>query len=183
MNQYVSLLRGINVSGQKKIQMADLKVLYQSLGFTKVTTYIQSGNVIFTSPQTDSSVLQQMIEQAINDQYHFSVPVTLCPSDAFSVILADVPFKNINLAEDGSKVLITFLSNIPSNEKISTLFEYVIAPEQLIICGNIVYLYCPKGYGKSKLSNVFLERKLKVLATTRNLKSIVKLNSLMQAEQ
>ena len=63
MNQYLSLLRGINVSGQKKIIMADLKALYQSLGFTKVVTYIQSGNVIFTSPETDFSVLQKMIEQ------------------------------------------------------------------------------------------------------------------------
>lgn len=179
MIQYVSLLRGINVSGQKKIKMADLKDLYESLGFVNVITYIQSGNVIFTYSEANVTVIQRMIEQAVKEKYSFDVPVTLCSKQEFTLALDNLPFENIDVDEEGNKVLFTFLSKPPSAEDISVLLEYVNAPEQLIIKGNVVYLYCPNGYGKSKLSNVFLEKKLKVLATTRNLKSVVKLNALM----
>jgi len=183
MNQYVSLLRGINVSGQKKILMADLKALYQSLGFTNVVTYIQSGNVIFTCLDKDLPRQQKMIEQAIEEKYGFDISVTICSSDKFSAVLENIPFKNIDIDEEGTKVLVTFLSDIPAKDRVESLYKYVITPEQLIINGDIVYLYCPNGYGKSKLSNVFLEKKLNLLATTRNLKSVANLNSLMQVEQ
>ena len=74
MNTYISLLRGINVSGQKKILMAELKALYEDLGFTNVKTYIQSGNVVFEYKETEASTLQEMIFAKINNHYGFEVP-------------------------------------------------------------------------------------------------------------
>lgn len=174
--KYISLLRGINVSGQKKIKMTDLKYLYERLGFQDVATYIQSGNVIFKAENhTD---LNQRIEKAIQKQYSFHVPVEIRTSREMSSIIKNCPFGSRNSDEDGTKILITFLSAEPSQENLATLRPHVIDPEKLLLKGKEIYLYCPNGYGKSKLSNTFLEQKLKVGATTRNWKTVNKLHEL-----
>ena len=72
----------------------------------------------------------------------------------------------------------TFLSSKPAEVKISDIQKYVVAPEKLVVRGKEAYLYCPNGYGKSKLSNTFLENKLRVGAITRNWKSVHKLYEL-----
>jgi len=84
----------------------------------------------------------------------------------------------VDLEENGTKVLLTFLSKQPQASKIEELTEYVKSPEELVVKNKEVYLFCPNGYGKTKLSNAFIERKLDVIATTRNWKSICKLNGL-----
>ena len=171
----ISILRGINVSGQKKIKMADLKCLYENLGFTNVVTYIQSGNVIFDSEISAKKTLKQLIEKQISLEYGFDVPVIIRTHLDFKQIIADCPFGEFNLFEDGTKVLLTLLADTPKAENIARLMTYVKAPEQLTVKDQHVYLHCPNGYGRSKLSNVFIENKLKVQATTRNWKTVHKL--------
>jgi uncharacterized protein (DUF1697 family) len=178
MNKYISILRGINVSGQKKIKMADLKSLYESLDFQNVLTYIQSGNVIFETSVENTDDLKITIEKAIEEKYKFHVPVEIRTNHEIENIISNCPFVSVNLAEEGTKVLVTFLSSEPQEVMTSEIQKYVIAPEKLVVQGKEVYLYCPNGYGKSKLSNNFLEKKLKVEATTRNWKSVHKLHEL-----
>ena len=175
---YISILRGINVSGQKKIKMADLKVLYEESGFEGVTTYIQSGNVIFDSEDNDKSNLKSIIEKAIKEKYKFHVPVDIRTSQELKGILENCPYDEAMIEENATKVLVTFLLSIPSKAKIVELSEYVKPPEKLTVRGCEVYLYCPNGYGKSKLTNTFLESKLGVSATTRNWRSVRKLYEL-----
>lgn len=175
MNKYISILRGINVSGQKKIKMADLKALYLSLGFDDVSTYIQSGNVIFSCDESNQLKIKEEIELAIKAAYGFEVPVDVRCVEQFNAVLANLPFEDIDLAQDGTKVMVTFLSGEPEQSNIDAIAQYVKAPEKLIVDGQVAYLHCPNGYGKTKLSNVFLEKKLGVCATTRNLKSVSKL--------
>jgi uncharacterized protein (DUF1697 family) len=177
MNKYISILRGINVSGQKKIKMADLKSLYELLGFQSVVTYIQSGNVIFDTSKNRGD-LKVIIEKAIEEKYKFHVPVELRTNHEIENIISNCPFGSVNLAEDGTKVLVTFLSSEPQEGMALDIQKNVVAPEKLVIRGKEVYLYCPNGYGKSKLSNTFLEKKLNVEATTRNWKSVYKLHKL-----
>lgn len=81
----------------------------------------------------------------------------------------------VDLAQDGTKVLLTFLSIAPEEVEVADIQKYVVAPEKLIVIGKEAYLYCPDGYGTSKLSNMFIERKFRVEATTRNWKTIAKL--------
>lgn len=176
--KYISILRGINVSGQKKIQMSVLKSLYGLLGFQNVVTYIQSGNVIFDATVKNKTDLKAMIEKAIEEKYKFHVPVEIRTNREFANIVKSCPYDSIYLAEDGTKVLVTFLSSNPTRAKVADVMKYVFAPEKLVIRGKEVYLYCPNGYGKSKLSNTFLENKLGIEATTRNWKSIHKLYEL-----
>jgi uncharacterized protein (DUF1697 family) len=176
--KYISILRGINVSGQKKILMADLKLLYEQLDFQNVVTYIQSGNVIFDSELKSKAELKTKIESRIEEKYHFHVPVELRTNRDFEDIINNCPFAPVDLDKDGTKILVTFLSSKPTKANIAKTLEYVVLPEKLIIRDKEIYLHCPKGYGKSKLSNTFLENILGVKATTRNWKSVYKLHEL-----
>ena len=141
-------------------------------------TYIQSGNVIFDTVEKNRPNLKKNIEQAIEKKYQFHVPVEIRTQREIESIIKNCPFGSVDLAEEGTKVLVSFLSLAPEEAKIAALQEYVLTPEKLFVIGKEVYIYCPNGYGKSKLSNTFLEQKLGVAATTRNWKSINKLYEL-----
>ena len=176
--KYISMLRGINVGGQKKIKMIDLKSLYELLEFQNVVTYIQSGNVIFDTTVTNKTGLKAKIEKSIKEKYKFHVPVEIRTNHEISKIIKNCPFDSVDLVENGTKILVTFLSSNPSKTNVTNILKYVVAPEKLVVIGKEVYLYCPNGYGKSKLSNTFLEHKLGTKATTRNWKSVHKLYEL-----
>lgn len=176
--RYISLLRGINVSGQKKIKMNDLESLYEKLGFQDVLTYIQSGNVIFNSGIRNRLEIIKIIEHGIKKKYKFHVPVTLRTRREISNIIKKCPFGSVDISLEGAKVLVTFLSARPLKDKLALINKSVAASEKIVLTGKEIYLYCPDGYGKSKLSNNFLENKLGVVATTRNWKSVHKLYDL-----
>jgi uncharacterized protein (DUF1697 family) len=178
MQTFISILRGINVSGQKKILMADLKVLYENLKFKDVRTYIQSGNVIFKSNEPLSDIeFEKKIEDQIFKKYDFHVPVIIRSEDEIRKIIAANPFlkeKNI----DPKKLHVTFLSNIPDKENVESIEKMDFSPDKFMISGKEVYLYAPNGYGETKISNTFFEKKLKVKATTRNWNTVNKLSEL-----
>jgi uncharacterized protein (DUF1697 family) len=176
--RYVSILRGINVSGQKKIKMDDLKSLYELLDFQNVVTYIQSGNVIFDTSVNNEADLKEKIEDAIEKRYNFRVPVQIRTNREMGDIIKNCPFGSINLKSEGTKISVTFLSEEPSGVRVSDMLKHVVAPEKLIVKGKEAYLYCPTSYGRTKLSNTFIEHKLGVEATTRNWRSVTKLYEL-----
>ncbi len=178
MTQYVSILRGINVSGQKMIVMGELKSLYEGEGLIGVFTYIQSGNVVFESEISDPLLLQTQLESAIEKQYGFQVPVQVLPLWELNDILEAVPFEGVTVEVDGAQVLISFLSEAPGSGAMAVLEGARAESESVVIKGRAVYLHCPNGYGKTKLSNVFLEKKLGLIATTRNLKTVAALVNL-----
>jgi len=168
MNTYISMLRGINVSGQKKIRMADLKNMYETLRFGNVQTYVQSGNVIFDSDEQDFVELRKNIEAQIEKTFGFSVPVLLRTADDFKRVIENHPFKN----EEAIRVLVTFLYTQPEQSKFEELKQYKDKVDQFAIGEQEIFLFCPGGYGRTKLSNAFFEKKLDVVATTRNWKSV-----------
>ncbi|MDH5559793.1 MAG: DUF1697 domain-containing protein [Deltaproteobacteria bacterium] len=178
MPKSISILRGINVAGQKKLSMTDLKALYKRLGFKNVTTYIQSGNVIFDSTDESKTELKSRIEGAILAEFGFHVPVIIRSAGEMKGVIQNCPFGEVDMEENGTKVLVTFLSSEPSPDKTAQLQSQVAPPDKLAVIGKEVYLYCPGGYGKSKLSNQFLESRLKLKATTRNWKTVHRLAEL-----
>jgi len=170
MATYLSILRGINVSGQKMIKMDALKKMYESAGFNNVRTFIQSGNVVFESNTHKS--LASFIEQKIKETFGFDVPVIVRTQKEVQEIIEQNPFlKDKNIEPD--RLYVTFLAEIPLAENLTKISTYDYTPDVFIIKGKEVYLYCPKpkGYGDTKLSNKFFENKLKVKATTRNWKT------------
>lgn len=168
---YVSMLRGINVSGQKKIKMAVLKTLYEDLGFGKVETYIQSGNVVFQSKKTSSVNLSKKIGSAIESQYGFTVPITIRTREELGKLIGANPFANRKNV-DPSSLYVTFLESRPKEALIASINTVDSKSDEFIVLGNEIYLSCPGGYGKTKLSNNFFESKLKQSATTRNWKTV-----------
>lgn len=174
MKTYISLLRGINVSGQKKILMADLKGLYADLGFSKIKTYIQSGNVVFNYKKTEAVKLQQMIFDKIKSHYGFEVPnLILNPNDIADAI-ANNPYQNIE------KPYFTFLAEVPTNENIAELNKHSFDNEFYELKGKVIYSHYPNGAGKAKMTLNFFEKKLKVSGTARNLNTTKKLLEMVQ---
>lgn len=175
MPRFISILRGINVSGHKKILMVDLKALYEKLGFTNVLTYIQSGNVVFDyAGDKDHLAIAGMIEHSIEKEYKFQVPVLVKQADDLINTIKNNPFRD-QRDVDPSRVAVTFLEIQPTSENLKKLEGIDYPPDRFIIDGLNIYIYCPKSYGNSKLSNNFFEKKLKVRATTRNWQTINKL--------
>ncbi len=170
MYTYISILRGINVSGKNLIKMDALKNLYADLGFAEVKTYIQSGNVIFQSTKHNISDIQQDIEQRIHSVFGFEVPVLVFDTSVFSNIVQKNPFLK-DATKDQSLLHITFLSHTPERDGFDKMDIAKYLPDEIVLGTNALYLYCPNGYGNTKLTNTFLEKKLNAKATTRNLKT------------
>jgi uncharacterized protein (DUF1697 family) len=176
----ISLLRGINVSGQKAIRMPDLKALYESLGFTHVTTYLQSGNVVFDCTIPEASTAAATIEQAIERQFGFTVSVLIRNGDDFGRIIEGNPFLP-HRNDESEKLHVTFLSDWPSAEALKSLEKTIDPTDEYFLSGKEIYLFCPNGYGRTKLSNNFFEKKLKSAATTRNWKTVNALYGLVNS--
>lgn len=174
MNIYISILRGINVTGKKLIKMKDLRELYTSLNFQNITSYIQSGNIIFSHTKEEEAKLQQKISKQIMTIYGFEVPVIVLSIQDLKQIIANNPFtKDMDKNPDFSHI--TFFSTKPRNVDVERIEAKKRDSEDIVITEKAAYLYCPKGYGKTKLNNSFLENVLKTTATTRNWKTTNKL--------
>lgn len=171
MNTYLAILRGINVSGQKMIKMTELKNLFEHLQFESVRTYIQSGNVLFDSKNSDHDDMTRRIEQAIASRFGFEVPVLIRSQAELEQIVARNPFLT-ETEIDPAFLHVTLLADAPAADRLDAIRQYDYAPDRFQIVGREVYLYCPGGYGNTKLSNTFFENKLKVRATTRNWKTV-----------
>jgi len=172
MKTYVALLRGINVSGQKKIKMADLKLHLEELHFQNIQTYIQTGNVIFRTSKTALKSLEKNIQKKIKEKYGFEVSVMVKTPEEFTTILKNIPFSTI---EDYGKLYFTLLTENPSLDLVEKLKNIDYSPEVYYIDKKTIYVYVPNGYGRAKINNNFFEKKLKVSATTRNWKTMYKL--------
>ena len=181
MKVYIAILRGINVSGQKKIKMQDLHEQLKNLNFYNTRTYIQSGNIIFESEENNSDKIKNSIENCIQDGFGFDIPVIIRTKGEFKEIIDRNPFmKRPQIKLD--KLHVTFLSNIPELDKLSDLKNVNFLPDEFVISGKEVYIYCPDGYGKTKLNNTFFEKKLAQNATTRNWKTVNKLLEITNQE-
>ncbi len=170
MITYILILRGINVGGHRSIKMTDLKILLSSLGFMNIQTYIQSGNIVFQFAETSEKVLEEMICSAIKKQYDFDVPTMVKGITEMKEIVAKNPYLK-DESKDISHLHVTFLDDIPAQEILNTLASGDYKSDEYTLVGKNIYVYCPNGYGKTKLTNTFFENKLKVAATTRNWKT------------
>lgn len=171
MTTFISILRGINVGGHNPVNMETLRLLYAELGFSYIQHYIQSGNVIFNSESTDTRFLEKTICEKILAVYGWIVPVHILTKEELSNALQNNPFIN-DSSKDSSFMHLTFLSTQPEKELVEKISEGNYLPDEFLINGKTIYLYCPNGYGRTKLTNSFFENKLKLIATTRNIKTV-----------
>ncbi|MGC1515637.1 MAG: DUF1697 domain-containing protein [Maribacter sp.] len=173
LETYVAFLRGINVSGQKKVPMASLKKLCEAIGFTQVSTYIQSGNVIFNSDADSQARSENLLSVAIAQAFGFQVPVLVRSFSEIERVLLDNPYKKRSEVETNALYFV-FLKSAAEATLLSNLKQEVFTNEVFEIGDRCLYLKCNAGYGKAKLNNNYIERRLKVDATTRNYKTLNK---------
>ncbi len=174
MNTYIAILRGINVSGKRLIKMEDLRNHLQCLPLTDIKTYIQSGNIVFKTADTNVEKIADNITAKIMEVYAFEVPVIVLSLDDLVFISKNNPFINKRNLET-SKLHVTFLKVEADAEKLKLLASVSDSPNIYIATSKAIYFYCPEGYGNIKLNNNFIEAKLKVTATTRNWNTITHL--------
>jgi uncharacterized protein (DUF1697 family) len=167
MKRFIILLRGINVSGKNKLPMADLRDLLNALEFKNVQTYIQSGNIILDTDKSKIEVCQN-IKEGVLSKFGYDVPVLARTISEWEKVISKYPFS----IENERIVAFTFL-----NEGTKELVIEVknIGEDQYKIVDDVVYLNCPTGFGLTKLTNNVIEKKLNVIATTRNLRTTLKL--------
>ena len=174
---YVAFLRGINVSGKRKVPMVELRALCERLNLQDVKTYIQSGNIVFKSAIAQTIDLTNLLHNEIQKHFGFDVPVIVHSVDGLTQIIEKNPFI---YQEDiaANKIYFVLLSNQPADELLEKLSTEIFENEEYAVVNNCMYLKCSLGYGKAKLNNNLIERKLKVLATTRNYRTMNKLQDL-----
>lgn len=151
MTAYISLLRGINVGGHRKVPMKELAALYDGLGLAPAKTYIQSGNVVFLSDQNDAGALAGKISMGIEARFGFDVGVLVYSLADWIAILEANPYPD-EASADGAKVLVTLLAREPDAARM-TAIEKACAPEEdFKLIGQALYLKLPNGAGRSKLA-------------------------------
>jgi uncharacterized protein (DUF1697 family) len=174
----IALLRGINVNGQKMMSMEKLRALCEDLGLTGVMTYIQSGNIVFQHAKVPSYLLEKKMQAAIQDAFGFSVPVLVRTKEEWEEIISGNPFAR-KKGIDENFLHVTLLSDTPNQSVMDEILVGEYGDDECLFSGKTVYLFCPNGYGKTKLSNAFFEKKTALIATTRNWKTVLKLRELL----
>lgn len=174
LTPYVAFLRGINVGGHRKIRMQDLKLSLTKIGLNDVETYIQSGNIVFKTLGDQADNLSKEIEASIEKDFGFDVKVIVKNGVQLKEIISNNPYLS-NESADINKCYLTLLSDIPKKEQAELLNALKFPYDEFHLMDDIIYLYCTNGYGKTKLSNDFFEKKLKLVASTRNWKTMLKM--------
>lgn len=175
---YICLLRGINVGGNKRIKMADLRQLLGNLSLKNVQTILQSGNVVFESDETNRDKLIKNIEASIEDAYGFEVKVMLRTAEEWQAIIDKKPIYDFEVA--GNRLLVVCLDTVPKPDNIKELVDSHTGDEIIHVFEQEFFIYYGDGMGKSKLSNAVLERKLNVTTTARNWNTVIKLQALAE---
>jgi uncharacterized protein (DUF1697 family) len=174
MTVYISLLRGINVGPQKTVKMEELVALYESLDLENVRTYLRSGNVLFDSGDPEPEILAATLEEQIIRTLGFPVKILIRTAADIRQITTNNPFLQED-AKDPKTLHVTFLSDLPSAVLLDDVNMIKDETDRFVIRGREVYLSCPNGYGRTRFSNTFFERKLGLAATTRNWKTVMAL--------
>jgi uncharacterized protein (DUF1697 family) len=176
MKTFVALLRAVTPTGKNKVPMAPLREALSEAGLVDVRTYIQSGNVLARSdlPATD---VEALVHDTIEQQFGGDLIVVVRTPAQMRNVLQGNPFE----PSEAARTHFTFLSKKPGKRAVNDLVGQSFPPDRFVVTSQVVYLNCPQGYGVSKLSNNFLERKLGVSATTRNHNTVTKLVELTTA--
>ncbi|MCL2658044.1 MAG: DUF1697 domain-containing protein [Betaproteobacteria bacterium] len=170
MKKQIILLRGVTPTGKNKVPMALLRVALEEAGLENVRTYIQSGNVL-ASTGLEQSATERLVHEVIKNKFGGDLVVFARSPAYFKHALQQNPFKSA----DTGKLYFTFLAARPDAVLLQNFLAPGYAPDKIEVIGDIAYIVCATRYSDSKLNNAFIERKLKVSATTRVYNTLAKL--------
>ncbi|GGZ26770.1 DUF1697 domain-containing protein [Streptomyces poonensis] len=183
MTTYAALLRGINVGGNRKVPMAELRAVLQDLGHTAVATYLQSGNAVFTTDEDAGGEdgLAAGLAEAIEKHFGFPVDVLVRDHAYLKAVREACPFPAADLQP--KQLHVTYLSARADAERFAEIDQPSFLPEEFRLGDRALYLYAPDGLGRSKLGDVLARPRLLkgLVATSRNWNTVVKLEELTRS--
>ncbi len=173
MPSHIALLRGINVGGKNKLLMKQLVEIFEDLGCKGVTSYIQSGNVVFRARVALARRIPETVSGEIARRFGYQVPVVLRRASELREVLARNPLLKAGM---NTKMLhVAFLATRPSATRIRSLDPHRSPPDTFAVHGREIYLCCPNGVARSKLTNQYFDTRLQTVCTARNWATVRKL--------
>jgi uncharacterized protein (DUF1697 family) len=176
---YVALLRGVNVGGKNRLPMAALSAMFERAGCTDVRTYIQSGNVVFCATPPVAAQVGAQVSAAIAKQLGLRVPLVLRSAKELRAVAVGNPF--LSQGEDLKRLHVVFLERPPSSSARAALDPARSPPDRFVAQGRELYLCCPNGMARTKLTNDYLDRTLGTVSTVRNWNTVLALCELADA--
>jgi len=181
MPVYLALFRGINVSGHNLIKMEALKKLMHEEGYINVETYIQSGNVVFESPENNRDKIAKDLEILMYREYGHNVVIFILEEPDLIKVIKNNPYTGPEPEGQGvKKFFVAFLSGKPTEAGIDQLKKYNRGDDVFKVVDNALYLKLAASAADSKLTNVFIENKMNIKATTRNWNTTLKMLEMLQ---
>ena len=176
MPTYAALLRGINVGGKNMLPMKELVTLCEQSGCAGVRTYINSGNVIFTSAAGRAVKIGDAISKAIEGRFGFRSPVILRSAAELDHIVGNNPF--LQAGADEKWLHVMFLQSLPDPARVAALDPDRSPPDKFEVRGREIFAHCPAGVGQSKLTNAWFDSKLATVSTGRNWRTVCMLRDM-----
>jgi uncharacterized protein (DUF1697 family) len=175
--KHVALLRGINVGGKNMLPMKRLLELFAAAGCGDISTYIQSGNVVFCAEDSVVPQLAALISKQVEQQFGLKVPVVLRTSAELEAVIRKNPFLKAKVAEETLHV--SFLADQPHGDLVAGLDATRSTPDEFAVVGREIYMKLVKGVSCTKLTNAYFDSKLKTVSTVRNWRTVLKLAEMM----
>jgi uncharacterized protein (DUF1697 family) len=163
------------MTGHNSIKMQELASLFKLSGYPDAETYIQSGNIVFSCPGEENRAdTSSKINKIILKRFNLNISVITRTAEELKQIIRKNPF----VGEPGfnpSRMAVLFLDKKPSDDQIHKVIHVDYPPDKFSIIGNEIFIYCPNGFGKTKLYTNFFEMKMGVTGTARNWRTVNKL--------
>lgn len=169
----MALLRGVNVSGKNKLPMAELARMFEDAGCRNVETYIQSGNVVFWASATRAGRIPSLVREAISERFGYHVPVVIRSAASLASMARTNPF--VAEGADHETLHVAFLASTPTPSQLASLDPDRSPPDRFAARGAEIYLCCPNGLGRSKLTTTYFDAKLDTTTTIRNWRTVTRL--------
>jgi uncharacterized protein (DUF1697 family) len=169
----IALLRGINVGGKNLVPMKELAALFAAAGCSEVATYIQSGNVIFRAPAKLAPKLPAQLTKAIEARFGCRVPVVVRTAGELRRVAEENPF--LRERADPDALHVAFLADEPAAARVAALDPKRSPTDRYLVRGREIYLHCPDGLARTKLTNQYFDSQLATTSTVRNWRTVLKL--------
>lgn len=176
----VALLRAINVGGQGKVAMAELRAMLESIGLTDVRSLLQTGNIVFRGGQADAARLERTLAAEASARLGLRTEFFVRTAAEWRAIIAANPFRE-EAARDPARLIAMFLSRAPSTSEVSELHAAIVGREVVHVDGRQAYLVYPEGMGRSRLTTALIERTLRARGTARNWNTVRKLEAMVES--
>jgi uncharacterized protein (DUF1697 family) len=182
MSRFLSLFRGINVSGKNIIKMEALRSCMETAGFTDVKTYIQSGNVVFGAKERSAEKVTEKLWALVKKEFGHDITIITLTKQQLTAAIDENPFGTSREPESAGpkKLHLAFLSDKPAGENYEKLLSGPVSGDELELKDSILYIRFGEKQSESKLDNSLIESRLKVRSTMRNWNTVLKLDEMLR---